>query len=206
MNSSSALPSSLSKPTSGVSSDEPIQPISTTSTSRPRKASKQPSLPLRSPNSFLLFRMHLIATARESGMTVQREISKLASSLWASMTDLDKLEWVLKGAAAKEALARQKAEHPELCTRKARKRGTKRLAKSRLRADSKPASTRRRTRSVVAKQVRALFHRHYALLTVDSTSGYSRMQHPRLERECDRDRGTGAIVSPLVCSRFRIRS
>lgn len=82
------------------------------------------SLPLHSPNPFLLFRTHLVASARESGVTVQGKISKMASLLWATMDELDKQEWKRKAALAKQALAAKKLEHPELCTRKRAKRGS----------------------------------------------------------------------------------
>ncbi|KLO03926.1 hypothetical protein SCHPADRAFT_948171 [Schizopora paradoxa] len=81
-------------------------------------------LPLRSPNPFILFRTHLIASAKASGVIAQGDVSKMASSLWADMDDLDKQTWKDKAALAKESLASKRAEHPELCTRKRAKRGS----------------------------------------------------------------------------------
>lgn len=106
--------------TAGVSLPKPACET-TKAQSRARPLAGGP-LPLRSPNPFILFRTHLIASAKASGVVTQVDVSKMASSLWADMDDVTKQTWKEKAAFAKESLASKRAEHPELCMRKRAKR------------------------------------------------------------------------------------
>ncbi|KLO04159.1 hypothetical protein SCHPADRAFT_947918 [Schizopora paradoxa] len=119
-------PRSISRP-----SLPSLSPHITSPSTQVSPPAERAPLPLRSPNHFLLFRKELVSMAQTSGLMAQRDISRLASTLWASLDKAQKDVWKQKADAEKRLLAARREAYPELCTKKRAKRGTKKRASRR---------------------------------------------------------------------------